>query len=264
MDFVIPDLSRDLPYGVYLTPQLAQLSVNPVVTRIYTLAKGYFGELESTLSDARAGSDVAHKRMGKLADFPEPGEFGFGFTRRSWRGRGVGNGELSAYILEVMYQCPTLAKVCTVHPDALAFIPFVATDRVSDVIANVSKDAFIEYTQQQADFYGFDPRCMREVPVKHVWDPANCEFVTRRVVVPVREDGLPILLAPKEIVRSSPPVRPSQYTRTFHGVRRSLTKDEILQELGDRPNRLVRLMDQIFEELWRYRPRREFRDRLDR
>jgi hypothetical protein len=263
LSFVVPDLSRDLPYGVYLTPRLAQLSDDPTVRRIFTLARDFFVELASVLHDARGGSDVAVKRARKMADFPEPGEFGFGFTRRGWRGRGVGNGELSAYILDVLYQCPTLAEACAAHPDALAFIPSVATDRVSDVIANISKDAFIEYAQQQAHFHAFDPKCLREVPIKHVWDEEKRIFVTKSAVVPVRDDGEPILLAPKEIVRSAPPVNPGQYTREYHGIRKSLNKQDILRELGERPGRLTRLMDGIFNEIWRYRPRKECRDRLD-
>jgi len=246
--------------AIYLTPALASISEDPIVSKINPALQQFLSALEEELARARGGDLLSLKRAMRMASFPEPPEYGFGYTLVGRRGNGMGEGALTQYIVDMLLKCPTLAQAAVIFPDALAFIPEVGTDRLTDFVGNVAKAVFIEYTQAKAAEYGFDPACFADVDVPNVWDQKTLRWTTVRVELPLADDGVPVLLVPKEIVRSSAPVRPGQYSRSYYPSRRWLTKEEILRDLGGSPLRLLHLMKDIFAEASRYRPRREYRD----
>jgi hypothetical protein len=136
----------------------------------------------------------------------------------------------------------------------------VDIDRVSDVFATVAKRELIQYTVEQAAKWRFDSTCMHSVAVPNVWDPASGRLINVTERLPVTDDGRIILLVDKRIVRSAPPVRAPQYSRVhFGGAARSLTKAEVLEDAERNPGRLLEAIDDILNDDWRFRPRRDFR-----
>lgn len=115
-------------------------------------------------------------------------------------------------------------------------------DRLSDAAASICKRQLVEYTVEMAETFDFDEKCIKEVEVRHCWDPAKGEYNSVRARLPVNPSGRPILLAEKWIVRSSPPVRPEQYG-SFPGIQKGSAtelKKAILAQARRGPESLLR------------------------
>lgn len=259
-EFLIPDTQRDLAYGVYLTMALARIHPDPLVESMYSSVREYYQRLEDHLAGARAHDLTAWQRARRMGSFPEPEELGFGYAQDGRDGNGIQEGELSLRILHTLRSHRALSVACAEEPDALALIELVALDRVSDVVATITKRELIRYTQEMAGRYRFSPDCIREVAVPNIWNPDAGKLETQVHVLPVADDGRAILVVPKGIVRSAPPFTPAQYTRFYYPGRRPMTKAEVLADIGDNPDRLLRAMRHVFEDDWRFRPRRDLRD----
>lgn len=263
LDFVIPNLERDQNGGMYLTSALASRHRNPTVRAMYAANTDFFHRLNQFLVRARGGDEVALRAARRMAtNFPEADELGLGYSVRGWAGSGVGAGELNDLVFNALLRFAELSQTCVLEPDALAFIPLVDIDRVSDVFATVAKRPIIQYTVEQAAKWHFDPACMHQVTVPNVWDAASSSLIGVTERLPVTDDGRVILLVDKRIVRSAPPVRAHQYTRLhFGGAARALSKAEVLLDAERNPGRLLEAIESILADDWRFRPRRDFRDR---
>lgn len=262
VDFVLPDLDRDLERGMFITLRLAKIHPNPLVAKMYAVAQNFYSRLAKEVRKAKSGDGAARLRAHAMASFPEASEIGFGYTRQGWQGSGIGSGALNHLIIESFIRHPGMADACAVEPDALSFIDGVGLDRLSDAVATICKAQLIEYTRQQAAKHRFKPQCMRPVQVKNVWDPKKRRLITMSARLLVKHSGEPILLVPKRIVRSSPPVRAHHYRGPHHvrgGDSRSL-KRIIMRENTNKPDKLLRAMKKVFEDPKRYRPRKEFQD----
>jgi|GEM_PF-4889046 len=261
VDFVIPNLIRDQMAGMYLTSALAARHRNPSVRAMFAANQMFFGDLNNLLIRARRGDRVALQSARRMAtNFPEADELGMGYSGRGWAGSGVGAGHLNDTVFNALYGYTELSRTCVEEPDALAFIPLVDIDRVSDIFATIGKRHLIEYTAEQAKKWRFDPACMHLATVDNVWDPASHRLVSVKEVLPVTDDGRVILLVDKRIVRSTPPVRAAQYTRIHYGNGvAALSKVEVLNDAERNPGRLLEAMQDILDDDWRYRPRRDFR-----
>jgi GNAT superfamily N-acetyltransferase len=259
LPFVIPDLDRDLEKGMYVTAALAAKHPNPTVKAFFSEIQSYFQCLEAYLVRARAGDQDAYLRARRMVQCPEVPEIRFGYTREGHRGKGIGQWELSEHIFQMLFQNPALSRACAEEPDALAFIPNVSLDRVSDLFATIGKRHLIEYTESQAQRRGFTG--MKRVVVKGVWDSSSERLADRIAVLPKPAGGPAVLLVAKGILRSSPPVREEQYAARFHGGAR-MSKEEVLSDAALFPDRLIRTIREVLEDDWRFRPRRDFRDDL--
>ena len=261
VEFVLPDLDRDIERGMFITIQLAKTHSNPLVSQMYVIAKDFYWRLAREIISARLGNAIALRRARIMASFPEAPEIGFGYTAKGRRGRGVGSGALNRFIVDRFLKYPGMVLACAEEPDALSLIDGVGLDRSSDAVATICKVQLIEFTQEQARILRFRQQCMRSVRVSNVWSRCKGRLVSEKAELPVTESGDPILLVPKGIVRSSPPVRVHHYGEFYdmRGDKRSL-KERIMDENADSPDRLLRAMRKVFEEPWRFRPRREFRE----
>lgn len=260
-EFVIPDTQRDLPCGIYLTMVLAKDHPEPVVVAIWQEVRHFFVDLETDLVRARGGDDLALKRARRRTRFPEVGEIGCGYTAENRAGKGIRDGILGDRVLDTLLQYPALSKACAEEPDAISLIELVGLDRVSDIVATIAKRHLIEYTQRMAARYKFPDSFQRDIVIQGIWDRGTASLKTGIFLLPVADDGRAILLLPKGIVRSAPPFTAAQYTRHHHGaLHRPLTKREVLEDMGNDPERLLRAMRNIFQDEWRYRPRRDLRD----
>ena len=261
VDFVLPDLDRDIERGMFITLRLAKTHPNPLISEMYETAQDCYSRLAGEIKSAIAGDVSARDRAHRMASFPEAPEIGFGYTVKGWRGRGVGSGELNRFIVDRFLKYPGMVLACAREPDALSLIDGVGLDRSSDAVATICKAQLIKFTQEQARIWSFRKKCMRVVRVLNIWSRSKGRLVSGGAELPVTKSGDPILLVPKGIVRSSPPVQVHHY-RDFYNMRgddRSLKK-RIMDENADSPARLLRAMRKVFDEPRRFRPRREFRE----
>ena len=259
--FVIPDLEQDLRGGMYLTMALAKLSSRSVVKKMYSAACNYFALLNEFLNRAREGDSEALRQARRIAAFPEAREIGMGYSRQGWDGSAIGPGKLNLHIVETLIDFPGIAEECVDEPDTITFIANVGLDRASDALASINKRHLGNFTEQMAQDY-LDADCVETVSIAGAWNSEDLVFDTFEAAVPV--DGTkPILLVPKEIVRSSPPVRPVHYEREYYPTSelgKGEVKETIMEENKTDPTRLKKVVDEVLANPDRYRPRREFRD----
>lgn len=251
VDFVVIDLQRDLLQGMYLTPALAKRHPNPLVKAIYGDVRQYFERIRDLLVLARQGSQLAEQQIMQMLTLPEANEIAMGYTRAGWQGNGF-SPEL-AY--KVLYAIPELAEVACDEPDVITFIPGISLDRMSDLIATVGKRALTRFTISTAQRYRFDGKLQRGV-VQNVWDFASNGLGSLNADV-LSYRGRVLLLVPKHIVRSSPPMRVEQYA-DFIGEK-VMAKADVLVDIASHPGRLRSFVNVVMAEEWRYRPRRKFR-----
>jgi hypothetical protein len=263
VDFVIPNLLRDLEQGLCITVALARKHASPYVRAMYREAYQYFTQLKNNLDRAAMGDQLAMTRAWTMADFPEPHEIRFGYTRVGSMGNGVGAGELSGYILQSLLRWPQLRAACAVEPDSLCLIERIGLDRVSDVMATITKKHLIEFTIDRAAFWGFDPACMRTVDIENVWDSAAGRLLTVTASVPVDDRGAAIILVPKGIVRSSPPLKVRQYFNDVYGSARAdgeESKADLARDAENNPGALGKFVEDRLRDPEKFKARREFRD----
>jgi hypothetical protein len=261
LPYVIPSLERDDPRGMFVTAELARRSEDPLVYGMYDTIRSFYTLMNELLHRARKGDQLAWRKAVRIASFPEVAELGFGYTQESRHGRGTGAGSVCQKILDTLRDFPGLAELCMAEPDAIAFVPGVGLDRVSDAIGTIAKLELITYTQQQAQLHDFDPRCMDWVVVPNVWNGRTQMRESVRVKLPIADDGRAILLVDKSIVRSSPPVRAEQYARTYNlsHLSSDALKRRILEQNRNDASSLRRVMRDVFSHEYWIRPRRDFR-----
>lgn len=262
LPFVIPNLHADIKAGMTLTMRLALQDRDPLVQGMFADAVSYFEHLAQVLKQARAGSSLDLVRANKLVSVREAVEIGFGYSAVGRAGSGVGDGALNTHLLRILLEHPGMADLLAKQPDGLFFIPGFGLDRVSDVFAAAIRTRLIRFTQEQMRLHRFDPSCLASKVVTQQWNPVSLRFEESVEELPVADDGRAIILVPKKVVRSAAPVTAQQYERFYRLPRTDMgqLKQRILADNRKSSAKLLRLMERIFEDEWRWRPRREFRD----
>ena len=145
VDFVVPDLAVDLRLGI--DPFLLFKSRDPRLQRLHTMLISLF---ERAIQCYRDGDVQA---MDYLIDFPEVNEIGFGYTRTSIGGSGLGR-YLNRALADILGATDALRTVPLRHVEELQLLsPGIGPDRVSDIAANILKRFLVEYTQEQATLW---------------------------------------------------------------------------------------------------------------
>jgi hypothetical protein len=205
VDFVIPRIGVDLPVGI--DPFLLYKSRDPRLADLHTLLMRVFtAGIEAV---KREELDEARR----LLQFPEPPEIGFGYTRRSKRGSGLG-GMLTDLLIDTLVASPRLLERGIRHVEEMQLVSIgVGPDRISDIAANVLKRELIEYTQKQAGLWNIELQA--GVPVEHYFDAASGEWRSGHFDLPVNpESGEPIILVPRRIVRTLPWINYGDFLRS--------------------------------------------------
>lgn len=195
VDFVIPRVGIDLALGI--DPFLLFKSRNPILSSLHSIILRAFNHGVDLI---RKGQD---SNVRKLFDFPEVAEIGFGYTKKSKRGSGVG-GFLTELITETLTDSPALIERGIRHIEEMQLVSVgIGPDRVSDIAANILKQFLIEYTQKQCEIWRIP--LSSAVPVEHVFDPDGFSWSDGYFDLPVSPyDNSPILLVPRRIVRTLP------------------------------------------------------------
>jgi hypothetical protein len=263
VDFVKIDLERDHRSGLYLTLKLAQSHPNPHVRAMYRIAIEFFDILNGLMTQASSGDRIAGARALRMLHFPEAHELRLGYVSMGSYGNGIGNGELAEYLFDVLMRHPELRNALTREPDSLCFIPGIAMDRTSDIIATIAKTELVAFTQDQAQFWSFLPASLEMRLIEDCWNPATMQLENIHAEVPFDDLGRAFLLVPKSICRSVPPMKPEQYFRAIDPVGPKegggTQKQMLLDHTSSEPGALTKFAQERMKDPDNFRARREFR-----
>lgn len=204
VDFVIPRLGVDLPLGI--DPFLLYKSRDSELASLHQKMVGAFNEGIGYVS--RTNENAAEK----LFDFPEVREIGFGYSKASKRGSGVGR-YLSDLIIETLRESPALGDRGVRHIEEMQLVSVgIAQDRTSDMAANFMKEYLIGYTQRQCQQLGIP--LTSGVPIEHIFDFEVMAWYSDYVDLPLSPiNNEPLLFVPRRIVRTLPWINYDDYFR---------------------------------------------------
>ena len=204
VDFVIPRLGIDIP--LCIDPFLLYKSRNPVFSQLHSIILKAFNAGIQALREGKA----EYARY--LFDFPEVREIGFGYSKESKRGTGIGD-FLASLIIETLENSPALLERGIRHIEEMQLTAIgISYDRISDITANLIKAFLIEYTQKQCRMWGIP--LTKDAPVSHIFDQDCFKWHDRYVDLPISPtDKQPILLVPRRIVRNLPWINYDDYFR---------------------------------------------------
>jgi len=226
VDFVIPLKGVDLPLGI--DPFLLFKSRDPEYQELHRLVLDVFN---AGIGAVRAGDT---DRARSLLTFPEVPEIGFGYTRGSRRGSGVGT-RLTDLIIETLSGSPQLVERGVRHVEEMQLLSAgIGPDRISDIVANILKRFLISYTQRQCGIWEIP--VSEDVPVSHVYNHAIGTWEDSHDSLPVSDsDGVPILLVPRRIVRTLPWINYEDFVRGEFSAYLAARREAVRKGRSKRP-----------------------------
>ncbi len=160
----------------------------------------YFGHCYKLI--AKAGSEDAPTARAalRLLQFPEPEEFHLGYTSHGTKGSGAGKG----YAQTIMDGIKIAVAAGLNKPEHIEEIGIlhdgIGADRISDMVCNVLKSRFIQYTQEIAKRHNIP---LTEFKIKQM----DLEYGRMRQAVlqlPATPNNTPLLLVPQRILSTLP------------------------------------------------------------
>lgn len=164
---------------------------------------GHFAHCYHLVAKAPNQQSNSAKAAMRLLTFPEPYEFGLGYTVASTRGSG--GGALQARV--IMDGIAVALAAGLAEPEHIEEIGILnegfGADRISDAALNVLKPYFVRYTQGIARRHGVPLR--RHKLRNAILDRENARWLERHVELPTNTaTGGPVLLIPKKLLRELP------------------------------------------------------------
>ncbi|WP_149814736.1 hypothetical protein [Serinicoccus marinus] len=138
-------------------------------------------QLVSAAGSAKA--TAAYSKATSFLRFPEPNEFALGVSMGRPNGSGTGGGfaDDMATVLQLVHKHSDVAHLATIQGFDL-FSTGIGFDRISDILCNILKARFIDYTQKVAKKHGVP---MEPVMVKHAsWSKSNARWENKKVMLP--------------------------------------------------------------------------------
>lgn len=162
---------------------------------------------------ARSGGNPASahwRKAERLLMFPEPPEFCLGYS--DGLPMGAGSAEILRDRMMAAADAAIRLGVTSIeHFEELTlFEAQIGADRISDIVCNVLKDSFIDYTQEVAARYSIP---VKLVGIRHTswserferWDDATVELPQNPYT------GKGVLLTPQRFLRQLPTVDPNEF-----------------------------------------------------
>lgn len=205
VDFVIPDLSSDLP--LCIDPFLLFKSKDSALRELHKDLLSVFNQgIQLYREDKR-------KELDRLIDFPEANEIGFGYTEGRIKGSGLGL-HLNQLLADTLAASEAFQERGLRHIEELQLVSIgVGADRISDIAANALKLYLIGYTRKQAELWNIP--LTAGMPVAHYFDFEDWEWSDGYFDLPRNPlSGEPVLLVPRRIVRLLPWINYDDYVRT--------------------------------------------------
>ncbi len=227
VDFVIPNLTSDL--RLYLDPYLFYRSRNEDFQSVHAQLHEFFN---TAIDQVRQGREDIARRM---LMFPEVKEIMLGMSKGSHAGHGSGprHGEI---LFNELVANQNIQQHGVKHiAEMQLIVEGVGPDLISDMVANIAKPFFIEYTQRQCALYGIPIE--HGVCLEHVFDWERLDWDDQHVDLPVNPlNSHPILLVPKTVVRRIMTIDYRDFwTRTYRYMLREIETSASLQVLGKEP-----------------------------
>ncbi len=149
------------------------------------------------------------KAVIRLLTFPEPSEFRLGYTSLGTKGAGSGRGYAKA-IRDGIAVAIAKGLERPEHIEEIGILnEGIGADRISDIVANVLKDEFAEYTREIAQRHGIPLRSF-EIPAFKL----NTDYQRWHLGyadLPAAPDGSPIVLVPTRILNELPTLNPNNW-----------------------------------------------------
>lgn len=205
---------------------------------------------------ARGGSDEApQSRLARrLLTFPEPVEFGLGYTEQSTQGAGSG-GRFARLMADGIAVALSAGLENPKHIEEIGILTLgIGADRISDVVCNVLKERFVRYTQKVAAEHGLrvESHKVRNsscIVGQGRWISANLDLPTNPF------SGQPILLTPKRFLNALPVLNADDwFDSSINGDLRAqlelnlgerVTKTRIIDFARKHPDRIRRWAEQL-------------------
>ncbi len=148
----------------------------------------------------------AFEKAVRLLKFPEPNEFALGVSMGKPNGSGTGAefAQAMAEVLDLVRKYGHVADLASLEGFRL-FTDGIGRDRVSDILCNILKHRFIDYTQAIVKRRGIPTEL---VTVKHAdWDRENGRWLDRTVQLPRSpENHGGVLLTPERFLKDLPSI----------------------------------------------------------
>lgn len=163
----------------------------------------HFVRCYELVARATGTSSVSASAARRLLTFPEPSEFGLGYTAEGTSGSGSGD-RLARLMMDGIAAAIAAGLRVPEHIEEIGiFNVGIGADRISDAVCNVLKHRFISYTQQVAQRH--------RVPLaRHVVKNARCalgqgRWVNEPVDLPTNPStGKPLILIPAHLLNALP------------------------------------------------------------
>lgn len=170
----------------------------------------------------------ASKAVLRMLTFPEPGEFRLGYTSHGTRGSGSGHGYARA-IRDGIAVAIAKGLERPEHIEEIGILnEGIGADRISDIVANVLKQTFVEYTQEVAERHKIPLKSFQiknyELNIDYKrWFPGYCDL-------PAFSDGTPIILVPERLLQSLPTLNADDW---FYSTMNQDLRDSLNLKVGE-------------------------------
>lgn len=215
-DWFDPDLMADTK--LFVDPMLIWEDTDPRWARAHDRLVEFFNEILRQVAvgvphaSVDGGRSQRLARAERLLRFPEPPEFCLGYGTETIFGRGSGRG-LGKTILDAASFAIAAGITEVRHFEELAlFGENIGADRISDIVCNVLKTEFIEYTQEVAEHHGVP---LEPLPVTNArWRTEPMSWVSERVDLPrnaAQSRAVGVILVPERFLRDLPSLDPNEF-----------------------------------------------------
>lgn len=163
----------------------------------------HFVHCYSLVAKSTGNNSISGKSVHKLLSFPEPFEFGFGYTKDGTKGAGSGK-KYAGHMVHSIESAIRAGLTKIEHIEEIAILnEGIGADRISDATANVLKKQFILYTQNIARRHNIPLDKHRVRNSRVILEDARwCNEVVELPTNP--ETGAPIILVPEFILSELP------------------------------------------------------------
>lgn len=230
-DWFDPVLEQDSP--LYIDPYLVFADDSEFWAGSYDEVVEFFEiAAELVLASAGARNTPAWRKALHLLSFPEPAEFALGVALGSPRGAGTGP-EFARRIGEVIATVGTsrVHRLAGIGGFAL-FCDGIGVDRISDIVSNILKKRFINYTVSVLERHQIPTTTVR---VRHAsLDRERARWRDDDVALfpnPATAGG--VLLVPKRFLKDIPRVEPDEFWDSVSLSEGAMLRDDLNFDLSE-------------------------------
>jgi hypothetical protein len=197
-------------FDVHLTVD-TKLFVDPLLLLLYgepwasahVELIAHFAHCYTLVAKATSPSSPSAVAARRLLTFPEPSEFGLGYTAQGTAGAGSGD----RYARQMMDGIAVAIARGLRVPEHIEEVGIlnegIGADRISDAVCNVLKHRLIAYTQNVASRHDFQMELHRVRNIRCV--PQQARWMDGSVALPTNPvTGRPIILVPQALLNSLP------------------------------------------------------------